>query len=232
MRNAKRQTIRAVPMEAKQESKDQKQTRASKQIEAAPLPFPLVAAVALMLISSVMTMPARAAEPAALPELSASGSADDGEYVGPATAYYRWIDSNGTIQYTDFEPVGVPSERISLEPEADDAPMLSSATQDEPSDPFNDQDQQILPIEHIGPCADARRQLAILDAALPVYTDESGTHRNAWRGDTYKGDRRYLDAEARTEAIKVARDEVLAQCSDPEAFAREEAAFQESVQGN
>ena len=170
---------------------------------AALLPFPRVAAIALTLISALLTVQLWAAEPADPPELSASGSAG-ADNEGPATAYYRWIDSNGTIQYTDFEPVGVSAERIPLDLEADDAPMLSSATEDQPADTFTDQDQQILPIEHIGPCADARRQLAILHSAQP----------------------------ARTDAIKVARDQVLAQCSDPEAFAREEAAFQEQIQSN
>jgi hypothetical protein len=192
-----------------------------------------IPAIALMLISALMTVQARAEEPAAPPELSASGSAGEAGDEGPATDYYRWIDSNGTIQYTDFEPVGVPAERIPLGLAAeDDAPVLSSATQEQPSDPFNDRGQQALPIEHIGPCADARRQLAILYSALPVYTDESGSHRNAWRGDPYKGERLYLDAEARTQAINTARGEVLAQCSDPEAFAREEATFQEQVKSN
>lgn len=148
---------------------------------------------------------------------------------GPATAYYRWIDGGGRIQYTDFEPVGVPSERIPLDPETDDSPMLTSAGTSRPSDPFHDQDQQVVPIEHIGPCADARRQLGILHAALPVYMDETGNYRNAWRGDEYKGVRSYLDAEARTEAMAGVRNTVLEHCSDPEAFAREEAAFKEEL---
>jgi hypothetical protein len=163
------------------------------------------------------------------PELD-NRSLPEGEVA--ATAYYRWIDANGRIQYTDFEPVGVPAERIPLALKDDDAPMLSSAGEARAPDPFHDQDQQILPIEHIGPCADARRQLGILYAALPVYADESGEYRNAWRGDSYKGDRIYLDAEARTEAVTKVRSAVLEHCSDPEAFAREEAAFKENVDRN
>ena len=153
---------------------------------------------------------------------------------GPADAYYRWIDDEGRIQYTDFEPVGIPSELIPLTPtEADsEAPMLISAEEGPESDPFHDQDQQILPIEHIGPCADARRRLAVLHSALPVYLDESGGYRTAWRGDTYRGDREYLDAEGRTRAIGAARSAVLEHCSDPEAFAREEAAFREELEQN
>lgn len=150
---------------------------------------------------------------------------------GPARAYYRWIDAAGRIQYTDFEPIGVPSELIPLTPpEADDdAPMLISADGGRPSDPFHDQDQQILPIEHIGPCAEARRRLTVLHSALPVYQDTSGGYHTAWRGDSYRGSRNYLDAESRTRAISAARNAVLEHCSDPEAFAREEAAFREEV---
>ncbi len=150
---------------------------------------------------------------------------------GPARAYYRWIDAGGRIQYTDFEPVGVPSELIPLTPEEDDdAPLLVSADGSRESDPFHDQDQQILPIEHIGPCAEARRRLTVLHSALPVYRDGAGGYRTAWRGDSYRGDRDYLDAESRTSAISAARNAVLEHCSDPEAFAREEAAFREEVE--
>ena len=154
--------------------------------------------------------------------------------VGPAKAYYRWIDRDGHIQYTDFEPVGVPSELVPLTPEdtVDDAPMLSGAGDDWQPDPFHDQDQQILPIEHIGPCADARRQLAVLHASLPVYRDATGLYRNAWRGDSYRGQRQYLDAETRTAAIGAARGAVLQHCSDPEAFAREADAFRDEVSTN
>ena len=147
--------------------------------------------------------------------------------------YYRWIDSDGQVQYTDFEPVGVPAQRISLDPGTDDdAPPLSRSEEDPQSDPFHDQDLQILPIEHFGPCADARRQLAALHAPLPVYEDESGSYRRAWRGDTYRGDRNYLDAEARTAAIRTARAAVLVHCSDPEAFEKEVEAFREKVKAN
>ncbi len=189
------------------------------------LPISVLAMLAIALIG----VSAGAAENA--PELTADASASDTPYAeeGPATAYYRWIDGSGRIQYTDFEPVGVPAEYIPLNPQADDAPVLSSATHDQSSDPFHDQDQQILPIEHIGPCADARRQLSILHTALPVYAGESGAYRSAWRGDTYKGERVYLDAEARTRAIATVRNRVLEHCSDPDAFAREEAAFKAEI---
>ena len=199
--------------------------------EAAVFSFPVLMAtlVAIVLLGSTLAGNAAAAENAhSTPELTGDMASDE----GPATAYYRWIDGNGRIQYTDFEPVGVPAERIPLDLQADDAPVLSSAVQDQPSDPFYDQDQQILPIEHIGPCADARRQLSILHAALPVYANESGEYRNAWRGDAYKGERVYLDAETRTAAITTVRGAVLEHCSDPEAFAREEAAFNEELGRN
>lgn len=192
-----------------------------------PVPILIAALVAVALIGGSLTRAAAAAENT--PELTGDALADD---EGPATAYYRWIDANGRVQYTDFEPIGVPAERIPLDLQDEDAPVLSSAAHDQPSDPFHDQDQQLLPIEHIGPCADARRRLSILHAALPVYISESGEYRNAWRGDTYKGKRVYLDAEARTEAIAAARNAVLEQCSDPEAFAREQAAFKEKMGRN
>ena len=206
--------------------------------EAVPLPVRTIMLLAMACIVGVLAGPAIAAEGQTETvelngeSLPAGELAGDPAGEGPATAYYRWIDGSGRIQYTDFEPVGVPAERISFDLEADEAPVLSAAAEARASDPFHDQDQQILPIEHIGPCADARRQLGILYAALPVYADASGEYRSAWRGDSYKGEREYLDAEARTDAVTEVRSAVLEHCSDPEAFAREEAAFQEKVDGS
>lgn len=187
----------------------------------------------LSLTSGLLGIPAGGAESAKPPQLENPTQPTAAE-AGPAQAYYRWLDREGHIQYTDFEPVGVPSELIPLSPEpsAEDAPMLSSAGEEWQPDPFNDQDQQILPIEHIGPCADARRRLSVLHAAMPVYQDREGAYRNAWRGDSYRGERRYLDAEDRTRAIVQARAAVLDQCSDPDAFAREVDAFKKEVGGS
>ncbi|MGE0624580.1 MAG: DUF4124 domain-containing protein [Pseudomonadales bacterium] len=149
---------------------------------------------------------------------------------GPADAYYRWIDRDGRVQYTDFEPVGVPAQRIPLTPPpAEDAPVIAGAGAQWQPDPFHDQDAQIVPIEHIGPCADARQQLAVLYAAVPVYRDDGGQYRAAWRGDGYRGDRRWLDADERTAAITRARGDVLRHCSDPAAFEREVETFDTEV---
>jgi len=193
-----------------------------------PIP-PIAATIASLLISTMVfsSPPTMAAEETT--ELTNPAAME-----GPARAYYRWIDESGRIQYTDFEPIGVPAELIPLTPPEDeaDAPPLVRADGSTTSDPFHDQDQQILPIEHVGPCADARRQLTVLHAALPVYLDERGLYRNAWRGDSYRGDRNYLDAESRNRAISDARTAVLTHCSDPDAFAREEEAFRESAGGN
>lgn len=193
---------------------------------------------AVTIFLALFLMPAAAGQASAAtgdaPVLSAAGPTGSGE--GPARAYYRWIDSGGRIQYTDFEPVGVPSELIPLTPADadDDAPLLISAEGSDArvSDPFHDQDAQILPIEHIGPCAEARRTLTVLHSSLPVYRDQSGGYHTAWRGDRYRGSRDYLDAGGRTDAIGAARGDVLTHCSDPEAFAREEAAFRDEVNRN
>lgn len=145
--------------------------------------------------------------------------------------YFRWIDQQGRVQYTDFEPVGIPSQRIELDEEDADATlMLESAEVGLQPDSFHDQDDQILPIEHIGPCADARQQLTVLHSELPVYVSASGEFRNAWRGDTYRGERLFLEAEERMAAIASARTQVLNVCSDPDAFQQEEKAFKDKVQ--
>ena len=165
------------------------------------------------------------------PVLDNALAATAGEQSG---SYWRWIDAEGRIQYTDFEPVGVPAEEVPLTPEDDsaDSPVLSSAREEWQPDPFHDQDQQILPIEHIGPCADARQQLAVLHTALPVYRDAAGQYRAAWRGDDYRGDRVYLEAESRTAAIRAAQAGVLEHCSDPATFDAEVDAFRNAVERN
>ena len=150
--------------------------------------------------------------------------------------YYRWIDQHGHVQYTDFEPLGTPAQRTEL-PAADVDPTdmpLRSASNARPSDfsdsdSFHDQDQQILPIEHIGPCADARQQLAVLYTDLPVYREAGGELRTAWRGDSYRGQRAYLDAEQRQTAISATRTQLLAVCSDPKAFETEVDAFKDQL---
>ena len=150
--------------------------------------------------------------------------------------YYRWIDQHGHVQYTDFEPLGTPSQRVELAaPDADstDTPLRSASnvrpTDFSDSDSFHDQDQQILPIEHIGPCADARQQLAVLYTELPVYRDAGGELRTAWRGDSYRGRRAYLEAEQRQAAIAATRTQLLAVCSDPKAFESEVDAFKDQL---
>ena len=149
--------------------------------------------------------------------------------------YYRWIDQQGRVQYTDFEPIGVPSQRVEVDPETaavaagESGPVLQSAEAEWQPDPFHDQDQQILPIEHIGPCADARQQLAVLHAELSVYRDANDQYRTAWRGDSYRGTRIFLTDEERQAAIAATRAAVLTHCSDPEAFENEVEAFKSEV---
>ncbi|MGD8417137.1 MAG: DUF4124 domain-containing protein [Pseudomonadales bacterium] len=170
--------------------------------------------------------PAMAAEDAPLLENADQPSTEDG-------FYYRWIDAQGHVQFTDFEPIGIPAQRVPLTPPEDEnAPALSEADGVRESDPFYDQDQQILPIAHAGPCADARQQLAVLHAGLPVYRDGKGQYRAAWRGDTYRGTRTYLEADERTDAIRTAQAAVRKHCSDPAAFEREVEAFQDGIRDN
>ncbi|MEM8767947.1 MAG: hypothetical protein AAGE43_10910 [Pseudomonadota bacterium] len=173
---------------------------------------------------------ASAAEATVLDNAAAAAQSDAGGAENSGS-YWRWIDAGGRIQYTDFEPVGVPAQEVPLTPpeEDGDTPALSSAQDEWQPDPFHDQDQQILPIEHIGPCADARQQLAVLHTALPVYRDAAGDFRAAWRGDNYRGERFYLEAESRTTAIGAAQAQVLEHCSDPAAFEAEVDAFRDAL---
>ncbi|MFM8353555.1 MAG: hypothetical protein ACKOBM_01450, partial [Gammaproteobacteria bacterium] len=69
-------------------------------------------------------------------------------------------------------------------------------------------------------CAAARRDLALLAEAWPVYRDEQGRLRHQWARDPYRGARRYLDADARQAAAAGAtqtRDRDCPDAGDPEA---------------
>jgi hypothetical protein len=151
------------------------------------------------------------------------------------TVFYRWIDQHGQVQYTDYEPAGVSSQRVEMQATSDgnselDAPVLQRGEDVWQPDPFHDQDDQILPIEHIGPCANARQQLTVLHTELPVYEATDGVYRPAWRGDSYRGQRQYLSDEERQSAISDARTSVLDACSDPEAFQEEVRTFKQSIE--
>ena len=162
--------------------------------------------------------------------LGSAQAAETATAAAEATALYRWIDSDGQVQYTDFEPDGVPSQRIetALENGDSEAPVLEVGEQWQP-DAFHDQDGQILPIEHIGPCADARQQLAVLHTGLPIYSSADDGYRAAWRGDRYRGERDYLSDEERQTAMVAARNAVLEACSDADAFAAEVQAFKQTL---
>ena len=151
------------------------------------------------------------------------------------TVFYRWIDQHGQVQYTDYEPAGVSSQRVEMQAAAGadsdlDAPVLQRGEEVWQPDPFHDQDDQILPIEHIGPCANARQQLTVLHTELPVYEATDGAYRPAWRGDSYRGERQYLSDEERQSAISDAQTGVLKACSDPEAFQEEVRTFKQAIE--
>lgn len=181
-------------------------------------------ALTLMLLA-VLSLPVCSAE---LSNESATATAEPEQHV-----YYRWIDHAGSVHYTDFEPVGIPSQRLELDaPDDGEAINVIRSESDRTPDAFHDQDDQILPIEHVGPCADARRQLTVLHSRLPVYRDASGAFRTAWRGDSYRGERRYLETEERAAAIAAARRRVRETCSDPAAFDAEVETFRSRIESD
>jgi len=145
------------------------------------------------------------------------------------TVYYRWIDQQGGVRFTDFEPDGVPSVRV--EPETERAaeianlPILERARDPvEPAIPAGS-DGQVVAITHIGPCADARQLLALLHTDLPIYRNASGSYTRSDPPSASGGVAVALSAEQRSAAISVARSGVLQSCSDPAAFAEEQRLF-------
>ena len=148
-----------------------------------------------------------------------------------ATVYYRWIGQQGGVRFTDFEPEGVPSVRVEPETEraSEDAslPMLERARGPVESAIPAGSDNQVVAITHIGPCADARRLLALLHTNLPTYRNASGSYTRSYPVSTSNGSAAALSGEQRSAAISVARSSVLQNCSDPAAFAEEQRLFGE-----
>ena len=172
------------------------------------------------------TEPTAGDEAASTPAMLEVPQSGDGEPPAAPTTYYRWVDRNGQVQYTDFEPEGIPSEPLDLTPDESNLPPGISVQTDSPGlDAVDRQDNQIVPIEQIGPCGDARAQLALLHSRGPVYLD----------GDVYRplpqdARRAPLDDEARGQAIRAAQQGVLTHCGDPAAIEQEREAFREAMQ--
>jgi len=142
-----------------------------------------------------------------------------------AEEVYRWVDRTGGVYYSDAEPLDVESARVDIS-----APAEGPIAVIERAGPL----PQTAPREiarpvpvaaaqpsatGLGPCAQARQQLTLLHADVPVFLGGDGRWHPA--GEGYDAPRSWLADATRPNAIRAARDAVLEACSDPDAVAAE-----------
>lgn len=65
------------------------------------------------------------------------------------------------------------------------------------------------------PCMQARQVVVILKMQRPVYLDEQGHYRVKWVNDPYKGQRNYVEDDAREDHLNRALDKLKQVCERP-----------------
>lgn len=142
---------------------------------------------------------------------------------------YKWIDSEGRVHYSDKAPAGVESKSLQPTPPVD---LDEAARQRERLERTEEELEQRMRERHAGSaaksveksrrtelrkgCLALRRELDILDSGRPVYRGEESEFRAQWLHDPYRGKRQYLDENERNTEIKRVRDEISANCGDPD----------------
>ncbi len=142
---------------------------------------------------------------------------------------YKWVDEEGQTHYGDKPPAGTKSETLRPPPPVsseeaakqrerlEQAEREMEARMDERRSKAAVKKAEKLERASIREqCLALRRELDVLDSGHPVYRDEKGSFRVQWLNDPYRGERRYLDEDERSEEIERVRGEITADCGDPD----------------
>ena len=142
---------------------------------------------------------------------------------------YKWVDEEGQTHYGDKPPASTKSETlrppppVSREEAAKQRERLEKAERemetrmDERRSKAAVKKAEKLERASIKEqCLALRRELDVLDSGHPVYRDEKGSFRVQWLNDPYRGERRYLDEDERSEEIERVHGEITADCGDPD----------------
>jgi hypothetical protein len=144
---------------------------------------------------------------------------------------YKWVDEGGRVHYSDSQPPDAECEKIEIKQERNDnctdiaerKRRLDEA--EKAADRRIDERRKRLAAVQAGreahlakqeKCFDARKQLVVLQMQMPVYRDMDGNIRAAWKYDTYKGEREYLDDAARTAEIANTKKLITTLCQHPD----------------
>jgi hypothetical protein len=154
---------------------------------------------------------------------------------------YKWYDEEGRVHYSDTPPKNIECEEIEIKQhdraDCDDKDsyaqrrekalmeaerrieqrrkrIAEKASRDKSHRPITKQ------------CLESREQLEVLKTRMPVYRDDKGKYRAAWRHDAYRGERSYLDDEERRREIQRTRKMIDEYCQYPEDDAEQKKARQ------
>mgnify|MGYP001822034861 CR=1 FL=1 len=144
---------------------------------------------------------------------------------------YKWYDEEGRIHYGDTPPKNVECEEIEIKQrnsaDCDDRDSyaqrrekalieaerrIEQRKQLQAEKAARDKSHRLIRKQ----CSESREQLEILKTRMPVYRDDKGKYRAAWRHDAYHGERTYLDDEERRREIQRTRKMIDEYCRYPE----------------
>ncbi|HEY5703261.1 MAG TPA: DUF4124 domain-containing protein [Gammaproteobacteria bacterium] len=143
---------------------------------------------------------------------------------------YKWTDKDGNIYFGDKPPQDVESEHIQVKPKAVPAQpdegelrrlrQLEQAERDatrriesQRARTAAERREKQEDLAQKQRCSEARQQLHELQQQLPVYRIEGGKFHAAWWGDSYEGEREYIDDATRTTEIKRMRQLIAKNCN-------------------
>ena len=138
---------------------------------------------------------------------------------------YTYTDADGNMVFTDEPPAEVESRIVELPPYGPPSTPTPigrvrrpSISEQESGDPEQERIKSLVQEQesaHERRCTEARVALEVLHQGMPVYSVRDGEYRAAWEGDTYEGNRAYLDEEQRANAIDGQLRKLARNCSDP-----------------
>jgi len=154
---------------------------------------------------------------------------------------YKWYDEAGRVHYGDVPPQDIECEEVEIKQDtkADCDDDDSSAQRREKAlmeaerrieqrkkQQAEKAEKNIYRRSLRKQCWESREQLEVLKTRMPVYRDDRGKYRAAWRHDAYRGERNYLDDEERRREIQRTRNMIDEYCRFPDAAAEQAKARQ------
>lgn len=144
---------------------------------------------------------------------------------------YKWYDEEGRVHYGDTPPQNIECEEIEIKQDdradCDDKDSyaqrrekalmeaerrIEQRKQQQAEKTARNKSRRLIRKQ----CTESREQLEVLKTRMPVYRDDNGKYRAAWRYDAYRGERRYLDEEERRREIQRTRKMIDQYCRYPE----------------